>query len=173
MSETDLTPVSAEQDGRVLTGVGVTKEALETVMERHAETPDPAPPEPKPDTGPAEPVPKQTRGARRFDQLTGEREAEKRRADAAEAELTKLKAELAQRAAVVPPATSSPVSAEPVAPAAPSPTRAKPTEDEIGTKYQTYGDFVEDLADWKAEQRFAALDFDARIRTSIEADRAS
>ncbi len=32
-------------------------------------------------------------------------------------------------------------------------TRTKPTEDEIGTKYQTYGDYVEDLADWKAEQR--------------------
>lgn len=33
--------------------------------------------------------------------------------------------------------------------------RAKPTEDEIGTKYATYGDYVEDLTDWKAEQRDA------------------
>lgn len=185
MSEapTDLTPVSAERDGRVLAGVGATVADLEKVMERHAETPNPAPEEPKPDTGGGDPSPsqqpKQTRGAKRFDQLTGEREAEKRRADAAEAELTKLKAELAQRAAAALPVASSPAAAEPsvspapAAPAAPSPTRAKPSEDDIGTKYQTYGEFVEDLADWKSEQRLAALDFDARIRQSIEADRAS
>ncbi len=35
-------------------------------------------------------------------------------------------------------------------------TRTKPIEDEIGTKYQTYADFTEDLADWKWEQREAA-----------------
>lgn len=32
-------------------------------------------------------------------------------------------------------------------------TRPKPTEDEIGTKYETYGAYVEDLTDWKVEQR--------------------
>lgn len=35
-------------------------------------------------------------------------------------------------------------------------TRPKPTEDEIGTKYRTHAEFVEDLADWKFEQREAA-----------------
>ena len=43
----------------------------------------------------------------------------------------------------------------------------------MGTKYESYADFVEDLADWKAEQRLAALDFDAHVRKGIEADRAS
>jgi hypothetical protein len=32
-------------------------------------------------------------------------------------------------------------------------TRPKPSEDEIGTTYKTYGDYVEDLTDWKSEQR--------------------
>jgi len=35
--------------------------------------------------------------------------------------------------------------------------RAKPKEEEVGTKYQTYADFIEDLADWKAEQRLGAV----------------
>lgn len=34
-------------------------------------------------------------------------------------------------------------------------TRPKPSEDEIGTKYENYGAYVEDLADWKHEQREA------------------
>lgn len=34
-----------------------------------------------------------------------------------------------------------------------APTRPKPTEDQVGTQYATYGDYVEDLADWKVEQR--------------------
>ena len=58
------------------------------------------------------------------------------------------------------------------APVAPQ-TRQKPIEDEVGTKYQTYADFAEDLADWKVEQRLAALDLDARIRHGIEADRTT
>ncbi len=40
---------------------------------------------------------------------------------------------------------------------APAPqTRTKPIEDEVGSKYATYADFVEDLADWKVEQREAS-----------------
>lgn len=38
-------------------------------------------------------------------------------------------------------------------PAEPRYTRPKPTEAEIGTKYEAYGDYVEDLTDWKVEQR--------------------
>lgn len=40
--------------------------------------------------------------------------------------------------------------------ATPPATSPKPTEDEIGTKYDSYADFVEALADWKVEQRDAA-----------------
>ena len=53
-----------------------------------------------------------------------------------------------------------------------SPTeRAKPIEDEVGTKYASYADFVEDLADWKSEQKIS--NFDAQLRSRIEAERAS
>lgn len=53
-------------------------------------------------------------------------------------------------------AESSPAKSEPAA-QQPPPTRPKPTADDTnqdGTpKFSTYEDFVEDLADWKAEQR--------------------
>jgi len=169
-------PVSHEVDGRVLTGVGVSADDLAETMDRHT-TPDPSPtaaPAPTPDTPPA---PRddagkfKTRGQRRFDDLTREREEAKRDAeslrakyDASQRELETLRAARAVR--------DPEPAAPPVAPVAPA-GRPKPTEDEIGDKYQSYGDFVEDLADWKAEQRLSALDFDARVRQSIEADRAS
>lgn len=47
-------------------------------------------------------------------------------------------------------AESSPAPANP-----PQYTRPKPSEDEIGTKYENYAAFVEDLTDWKVEQREA------------------
>lgn len=45
-------------------------------------------------------------------------------------------------------AKSSPAAEEPVAV-----TRPKPSEDEIGSKYDSYAAFVEDLTEWKVEQR--------------------
>lgn len=65
-------------------------------------------------------------------------------------ELNKLRSEL-----------DRPAPGQPAASAAPSAgttpqTRPKPSEDEVGTKYATYGDYVEDLTEWKAEQREAA-----------------
>lgn len=45
---------------------------------------------------------------------------------------------------------------QPPAAAQVEPTRQKPSEDEVGAKYPTYADFVEDLAEWKSEQRDAA-----------------
>ncbi len=190
MSET-LEVVSHEQDGRILSGVGASVEELADTMDRH--TPeeqqiapvsgaDPAPAPAAKATGTTQaevdaavaalekPV---TRGQKRFAELTREREDARREAAALRLENEQLKASQARPAV----AASAPAPATPPVAAAPSPakpeTRAKPTEDEIGTKYQSYGDFVEDLADWKAEQRLASLDLDARVRTSIEADRAS
>src|SRR5580692_5428219 len=93
MSPVDAdTVVSHEQDGRVLSGVGVDAEDLAATMARHApkdaSAPDPAP------TDAAPLVEKPKRGQARFDQLTGEREAERRRADAAEARAKELEAKL-------------------------------------------------------------------------------
>ena len=161
--------VSHEVDGRILTGVGVSQDNLAETMDRHtpdieapAETPAPASQQP-------EPV-KQTRGQRRFDELTREREEARQEAADAKRERDELRARLSAPAERAP--EPEPPS-RPVAASQPAATRTKPTEDEIGVKYQSYGDFVEDLADWKTEQRLAALDLDTRFRQSIEADRAS
>jgi len=173
MAAESLEVVSVEDDnGRVLSGVGVDAESLRETMDRHApaETPAKSADAPAADTTAQPDEPKPSRGRRRIDDLTREREDEKRRADAAERERDDLKAKLAAAPAPRSEPQHPPVAAPVAQPAA---TRTKPTEDQVGTKYQTYADFVEDLSDWKAEQRIVALDFDARIRTSIEADRAS
>lgn len=66
-----------------------------------------------------------------------------------------------QRQAELPPAPKP----HPPQPAAAEPTRAKPNEDEVGTgKYATYAEFVEDLADWKSEQRDAARQKESQDR---------
>ncbi len=160
-------------DGVVLSGMGGDVDAItESFEQRHEELhPEPAAAEPvAPVTAtPAEPVDKpRTRGQKRFDQLTAERETEKRRADAAEARAKELEAKLTapvpQPVAVVEP-PNAPVVAE----------RAKPQESEVGTKYPSYADFVEDLSDWKSEQKIAALrtELDARTGARIEAVQAS
>lgn len=58
-------------------------------------------------------------------------------------------------------ATPAPPDKQFIRPATPPPRtaaavpglRAKPSEDEVGTKYSSYADFVEDLSDWRAEAR--------------------
>ena len=173
-TEAPLDP-SAQQsiempNGIVLTGVGGDVEAIrENIEERHGDQPETDPVAPVAATPSAvEPV-KKTRGQKRFDELTAERENEKRRADAAEAKIKEIEA----KAAPVPTVASVAAAAAAVVP--PAPSRAKPVETEVGVKYQTYSDFVEDLADWKAEQRELKLrrDLDAQSTQRIEADRAT
>jgi hypothetical protein len=164
--------------GRTLSGMGVTSEALADVMERHEPEPVEAPTE-TPST-PAEPV-KQSRGQARFAELTKARKEAEAKAATYERELAELRAKVQPPTAPTPPATA-PVAA--AAPAPPSPSgpergdsglpsgnRPQPTEDEIGTKYKTYAEFVLDSARWVAEEQQSGID--ARIRQSIEADRAS
>jgi hypothetical protein len=160
-------------DGRTLSGVGTTSEALADVMERHEPAPVEAPPEPSTPTETPKPA---TRGQARFAELTKARKDAEAKAATFERELTELRAKSA-------PAPAVPVSV-PSAPAPPSPSgpergdsghlstgRTQPSEDEIGTKYKTYAEFVVDSARWVAESQQS--DIDARIRQSIEADRAS
>lgn len=54
------------------------------------------------------------------------------------------------------------------------PARSKPQESEVGEKYKTYADFVEDLADWKAEVKVAEAEAKRRSgdQTRQEQDRA-
>ncbi len=107
---------------------------------------------------------KPTRGQKRFDQLTREareaqreRDAEKERYAALEREFNELKTR--QAAPSTPPAappTQAVKAADQVAAtqarAGIQPTRPRPIEDDIGTKYAQYTDFVEDTAQWVMEQ---------------------
>jgi len=72
------------------------------------------------------------------------------------AETKRLKAELE---AMRTPKPAEAVKSAPVQQPAPQQTRTKPTAEDKGQdgkpKYETYEDFVEDLADWKAEQRWS------------------
>jgi hypothetical protein len=174
VSEGDLQQVSAEgSDGRVLTGVGTTVEALEKTMERHTDSEPAAEPAATATNGNGSEAPKEKRGAKRFDQLTAEREEARRDAEAAKKERDDLRAQLAQPKPASEPASKAIVTPDPAVEAAPLPTaRTKPSEDEVGTKYKSYAEFAEDLADWKYEQKFGAQDFDTRVRAALAADRA-
>lgn len=162
-------------NGVVLTGMGDPDAIRESLEDRHDELhPAPAPVA----TTPAAPVtePTKSRGQKRFDALTAEREAATRRADAADARIKELEAKLA--APVAQPATQPAATVTPAVATSTidAPSRPKPTEND--DKYKTgatYADFVEDLADWKAEQRELKLrrDLDAQSTQRIEADRAS
>jgi hypothetical protein len=114
----------------------------------------------------------QTRGQKRFSELTRAAKDAEARAANLERELQTYKTQ-APAAPTVP--ASPPVSSSPSVPnggdSGRSSTRAQPSEDEVGTKYKTYAEFVVDSARWVAEQQ--PLDIDARVRQSIEADRAS
>lgn len=81
---------------------------------------------------------KPSRKDRRFDVLTA-------RAKRAEAESAELRRKLAEQESAT---------------KAAAPTRAKPTQADTNSdgslKYATYEDYIEDLADWKAEQRLAS-----------------
>ncbi len=152
-----LEQVSVESpDGRILTGVGAPVESLQETVESRSE----AAPEPVSDAA-ATPSPerseggqfkaKEPKGRARFQELTSERDTYKgqaesalERAERAERELSELKSK--------PQAQSQPVTEPEPAPV----VRARPSEDEVGAKYPTYADFVEDLADWKAEKRILA-----------------
>jgi hypothetical protein len=170
---------STDDTGRTLSGVGVTTEALAEVMERRSpaeeavgtSAPDA---ETQQQATPAAAPVKQTRGRERFSELAHQRDEAKQRAETLERELTEWKAKASQ-------APAAPAVASPPAPSSPSvpnggdsghsSTRPQPSEDEVGTKYKTYAEFVVDSARWVAEQQ--PFDIDARVRQSIEADRAS
>lgn len=160
----------SDGDGRTLSGIGTTSEKLAEVMERHAPVEEPAP---ATTPGEAPPV-KPTRGQQRFAELTRARKQAEEKAVTLERELNELRGRTGAPAQAALPSASEPPTppqaAQFVQPA-PSQGRPQPSEDDIGTKYKTYADFVVDSARWVAEQE--ASNIDARIRSSIEADRAT
>lgn len=155
-------------NGITLSGMGGDVDALrEQFEERHEERAATQPAKPTA-TAVAEKEPK---GRERYGKLTRERDDSLAKLTAAETRVRELEAQIA--APPVAPIAEVPRVVPPAVEA--QPTRPKPTEAGIGTKYAEYADFVEDLADWKAEQREAKLiaDLEARSTQRIEADRAS
>lgn len=180
--------VSVEQDGRILTGVGVDAASLEQAMSRESAEPvstggraseattdvsavtgGPAAESAQPEKpGPAREddgtFKKLTKGQRRFQELEHERDTFRTRAESAQQRAERVEREFAefkrQQAAAPPTPEPAPTS------------RQKPTWND--TLYSTYEDFTEDLADWKAEQREIKVraDFDRLVSERIEADRA-
>lgn len=177
------TVTSVEQDGRVLSGVGVSADALESVMERHAPEPteQAADAAPVVETPPSAAEPPQTRGQKRYSQLTRERDEAKAAVEAAKAEREaiarerdELKARLSQPA---PAATERPASqaAATEQPAAVPDKFAFPSYDEFIEAHPNtaYNEWELARLDAYGEWKDARTNLDARIRQSIEADRAS
>jgi len=156
-------------DGRSLSGSGVSEASLEAVVEKRE--PDPSPAEP---AIPAEPE-KEPKGRARYSKLTAEREAALTQAQAAQALADELRTRLALLEGKELERQQGQQAQKPDSPPAPEFTRPKPAVAEIGTKYADYESYVEDLADWKVEQREGKLrqEFDARFEQRIEAERAS
>ncbi len=158
-------------NGVVASGMGGDAEVIQEEIEaRHEErTGKPLPGAPEFDANSPRLSKKQREAQSRIDQEVGRTKEAIRRAEAAELKLRELEAR--------PAATAQLVRETPKPQDGAAPTRTKPTEDEVGTKYTSYADFVEDLADWRYEQRQAKDDIskviDARVAERIEADRAS
>jgi len=181
MSVEGLEQVSAEDSsGRVLTGVGVTEASLQETVDRRepeaTETPDtPAQQQARAENGQY----KQSRGQRRFDQLTREREEATRAREAVERERDDLRSRLdaAER-------TRQEPASQPAQPSVAAAVAANqdPSSDFDFPAYDAWIDEHAD-GDWEKYQRallkahgdftVKSLDIDARIRHSIEADRAS
>lgn len=210
-SATNLEPVSVEQDGRILTGVEVTPESLSATMQARvkAETPAPEPtpapsesaePEPEPDDDPApEPAAvdtrarnadgtfaKPTRGQKRFDELTRQREdakreaqAERSRREALERELASLRAGGGQTEAHARQQDTGGATATTVATAAgtvayPAHLRAFDAFLAVNPNSQ-YEDWLEARGEFRLSQRLQALEqtFESRVSARIDAERAT
>lgn len=180
--ETEIGPhtqVSHEQDGRVLSGVGISPDRLAETMERHA------PPEPKtekplgtgeapqpavagtPDT-PAAPV---SRGRQRFADLTRERDEARKVADEARAERERIAKDFEAFKA----AQAAPPKAEPAARKEPDAPKKFPDFEEWSKTNTPEGStpdwYAYDDAKyaWRVEQQRESAR--AEIRAELEAER--
>lgn len=208
----DYAPVSVEDShGRVLTGVGVSAESLQATIDSRSPDADPQadgpaegattptgedghqaaaaaqPTTPRDDTGK---FTKPSRADKRIQQLAGQRDTEKARADKLAAELAEFKQkvesfESARRApqppAQTPPSTAAPTETAGLPSAGPSASGGVPGEPNfeqdyeaaIGTKYSSYGQAVQAFQRDHIAWTLSNINLDAQIRGRIEADRAS
>lgn len=175
----DLSTVSVEREGRVLSGVGVAEDTLHEAMDRLT-------PESEPETGkrdergqfapteaqtpPAKPEPK---GRQRYSQLTSERDEAAKRAAEAEARATELAERLkALESTPRPEARKTDPAVEPETPN--KALRKRPSINEIGTTYADWDAYEADLGAWD-DERVASLrsEVEAQVRASIDAERAA
>lgn len=157
--------VTVEQGGRTLSGTaGVSSDRLAETMDRRASADEANPPvsatELEKQPIPAETQPKPTRGQARFSELTQKAKDAAAETARIRQEFDDYKARAAQQTPAAPSAhppvaasTAGPVPGDTGQPS----TRPEPSEDEVGTKYQTYGAFVQDHGKWVVEQQQAAL----------------
>lgn len=144
-------------DEMTLTSTTATQEEINEAL---GITPEPAAqPEAKPEEGKdgEKPQPEQAEGEKQEQEPQQHRSKKPKSAQDRINELTREKYELRERLARLEGAQSrGGDAAEPAKPAPKqiAPTRPKP--DPNDAKYKTYDDYVEDLADWKTEQRLAA-----------------
>lgn len=144
-------------------GVAPVAAAPTDVASETADAPADAAPEPiaatpavEEDPETHEPLEKPTRADKRIKRLWSEKEAEKARAQRLEDELAELRAQIAEgrsaapsRADVAAPSTAAPD--DELTAAAQARIRPRPNRADIGTKYATYEDYVEDAAIWGGE----------------------
>lgn len=186
MSETAIDAnavTSHEQDGRVLSGVGVTADRLAETMERHApsesDSGGTAAAGQAAETGSPAPTAqdaKPTRGQQRFSELAKARDTEKARADAAEARAKELEARVAAQppTAAVPPVEAK---TEPAKPAAKPDKFDFPDYEEFLTTNSnaSYKDFelerFQAFDAWKDARASASID--ERIVARLASERAS
>lgn len=170
MADADYQVTSAEDaNGRILSGVGASVEDLEKTMERHAPDVPAAPSEPVAPETPAEP--KQTRGQKRFSELTSERDKERQAREAAERERDELRQQLARQANQPAPVPSVQRTESEPPKATEKPQKFPYTFDtwQAAHPQDDYDDFVTAKALWTFQQQ---NDLDARIRRTIDADRS-
>jgi hypothetical protein len=185
------TVTSVEHDGRVYSGVGEIPATLQAHLARTLETREPTTPAEPPAPTAADSaapgvssgeLPKEPRGRRRFADLVFEREEAKRQADAVAKERDEWKAKF-EAASKQPAASGAPQMQAPQAASQPQPSQP-PMGPEMPAPLRTYEAFLaafpgrtyEDFNDARQDWRAAALhapQFDAQIRSRIEADRAS
>lgn len=164
-------PVSVETGGRVLTGVGVSAEAIQQIADDHAERRAPAAPDRDEKTGQFKPE-RPSRGAKRFQELDTAAKEAQARAEKAESEREALRKELDAARATPPAAAPSQPAPPREAPAARTFDKPKPKFDDFATTEDPLSAHAEAVAAWTLDKYEFDHPLEARIAARLEAERA-
>lgn len=165
-TDVGVIPEVVERDGR--TYAGVDADSIESALDQTSFGREPEHEPSSQADGHAEP-PKPTRGQKRFSQLTSERDKAIERANAVEAELKALKE--AKPAATVQPSQTAPQPNQTVAPEPKKEPAKFPILEDFAKEKDPLSAWGQAIAEWASTK--SQSEIDARIRTALEADRAS